>query len=31
MGPGQQNSQEPEEKDKVEEDIDSETPVSEEN
>ena len=31
MGPGQQNSQEPEEKDKVEEDIDSETPVSEDN
>ena len=31
MGPGQQNSQEPEEKDKVEEDIDSDTPVSEDN
>ena len=31
MGPGQQKSQEPEEKDKVEEDIDSETPVSEDN
>ena len=31
MGPGQQNSQEPEEKDKVEEDIDSENPISEEN
>ena len=29
MGPGQQNSQEPEEKDKVEEDIDSETTISE--
>ena len=29
MGPGQQNSQEPEEKDKVEEDIDSESNVSE--
>ena len=31
MGPGQQNSQEPEEKDKVEEDIDSESNISEEN
>ena len=31
MGPGQQNSQEPEEKDKVEEDIDPENPISEEN
>ena len=31
MGPGQQNSQEPEEKDKVEEDIDSERSISEEN
>ena len=31
MGPGQQNSQEPEEKDKVEEDIDSENLISEEN
>ncbi len=31
MGPGQQNSQEPEEKDKVEEDIDSENSISEEN
>lgn len=31
MGPGQQNSQEPEEKDKVEEDIDSESSISEEN
>ena len=31
MGPGQQNSQEPEEMDKVEEDIDSENPISEEN
>jgi hypothetical protein len=31
MGPGQQSSQEPEEKDKVEEDIDSENPISEEN
>ncbi len=31
MGPGQQNSQEPEEKDKVDEDIDSENPISEEN
>ena len=31
MGPGQQNSQEPEEKDKVEEDIDSETSISEDN
>ena len=31
MGPGQQNSQEPEEKDKVEEDIDSDNPISEEN
>ena len=31
MGPGQKNSQEPEEKDKVEEDIDSENIISEEN
>ncbi len=31
MGPGQQNSQEPEEKDKVEEDVDSESSISEEN
>ncbi len=31
MGPGQQNSQEPEEKDKVEEDIDLENSISEEN
>ena len=31
MGPGQQNSQEPEEKDKVDEDIDSENSISEEN
>jgi len=31
MGPGQQNSQEPEEKDKVEEDIDSESTISEDN
>ena len=31
MGPGQQISQEPEEKDKVEEDIDSESSTSEEN
>ena len=31
MGPGQQNSQELEEKDTVEEDIDSENPISEEN
>ena len=31
MGPGQQNSQEPEEKDKVEEDIDSESSISDEN
>ena len=31
MGPGPQNSQEPEEKDKVEEDIDSESSISEEN
>ena len=31
MGPGQQNSQEPEEKDKVEEDIDSEITISEDN
>ena len=31
MGPGEQNSQEPEEKDKVEEDIDSESTISEEN
>ena len=31
MGPGQQNSQEPEEKDKVEEDIDSENAISEDN
>ena len=31
MGPGQQNSQEPEEKDKVKEDIDSESSISEEN
>ena len=31
MGPGQQNSQELEEKDKVEEDIDSESSISEEN
>ena len=31
MGPGQQNSQEPEEKDKVEEDIDSENSISEDN
>ncbi len=31
MGPGQQNSQEPEEKDKVEEVIDSESSISEEN
>jgi len=31
MGPGQQNSQQPEEKDKVEEDIDSENSISEEN
>ena len=31
MGPGQQNSQEPEEKDKVVEDIDSENSISEEN
>ncbi len=31
MGPGQQNSQEPEEKDKVEEDIDSENSISEKN
>ena len=31
MGPGQQNSQEPEEKDKVEEDIDSESSISEDN
>ena len=31
MGPGQQNSQEPEEKDKVDEDIDSEISISEEN
>ena len=31
MGPGQQNSQEPEEKDKVEEDIDSESTISENN
>jgi len=31
MGPGQQNSQEPQEKDKVEEDIDSESTISEDN
>ena len=31
MGPGQQNSQEPEEKDKVEEGIDSENTISEDN
>ena len=31
MGPGPQNSQEPEEKDKVEEDIDSENTISEDN
>ena len=31
MGPGQQNSQEQEEKDKVEEDIDSESTISEDN
>ena len=31
MGPGHQNSQEPEEKDKVDEDIDSESSISEEN
>ncbi len=31
MGPGQQNSQEPEEKDKVEEDIDSESTISGDN
>ena len=31
MGPGQQNSQEPEEKDKVKEDIDSESTISEDN
>ncbi len=31
MGPGQQNSQEPGEKDKVEEEIDSESSISEEN
>ena len=31
MGPGQQSSQEPEEKDKVEEDIDSESSISEDN
>ncbi len=31
MGPGQKNSQEPEEKDKVEEDIDSESTISENN
>ena len=31
MGPGQQNSQEPEEKDKVEEEIDSESSTSGEN
>ena len=31
MGPGQQNSQEPEEKDKVEEDINSESNISEDN
>ena len=31
MGPGQQNSQEPEEKDKVEKDIESENSISEEN
>jgi hypothetical protein len=31
MGPGQQSSQEPEEKDKVEEDIDSDNSISEEN
>ena len=31
MGPGKQNSQEPEEKDKVEEEIDSESSISEEN
>ena len=31
MGPGQQNSQEPEETDKVEEEIDSESSISEEN
>ena len=31
MGPGQQNSQEPEEKDKVDEEIDSESSISEEN
>ena len=31
MGPGKQNSQEPEEKDKVEEDIDSENTISEDN
>ena len=31
MGPGQQISQEPEEMDKVEEDIDSETTFSEDN
>ena len=31
MGPGEQNSQEPEEKDKVEEDIDSESSISEDN
>jgi molecular chaperone GrpE len=31
MGPGQQNSQEPEEKDKVEEEIDLESSISEEN
>ena len=31
MGPGQKNSQEPEEKDKVEEDIDSESTISEDN
>ena len=30
MGPGQQNSQEPEEKDKVEKDVDSESSISEE-
>ena len=31
MGPGQQNSQEPEEKDKVDEDINSESSISEDN
>ena len=31
MGPGQQNSQEPEEKDRVEEDVDSESSISEDN